>query len=506
MSRTRSKVLTSITALAVSSIAIAVMSPAGANPSDDVVVNGMNASEVANQLANSTDQLESLSGDVLAAQQALEQAEAQLPGANSELAAAQSAAAAAAQADAAAAAALAAAEAEVERTKGEIEALRVKIEDLKAALGGFARRVYTDGGDIAELDVILNSRDLSEITEKIESMQTVTRGKNKAMVEFLTAKAELDAALVRLEEQERQAEQMRAQAAATLQDAQGAAARAAAAKTSVDQLIQQRTGAVSVIESQRSTVQAQYDSLRAAQDEIGRILAEREAERQRREAEERARAEAEAARQRELARQAAEAAAAAQAAAAAAAAQAQQQANAAAAAAAQQQAAEANRRAQAAQQAAVQAEDVAQQVATPAPAGNGGWVYPVGGYRSSPPGPRSHPAYGYWACHMGEDIAAPSGTPIYAASGGTVISAGWNYGGYGIMTIIDHGGGVTSIYAHMSATAAGSGARVSAGQVIGYVGSTGDSTGPHLHFEIRVGGQAYLPSGWFGGAAGPVPC
>ena len=107
---------------------------------------------------------------------------------------------------------------------------------------------------------------------------------------------------------------------------------------------------------------------------------------------------------------------------------------------------------------------------------------------------------------MGEDIAAPSGTPIYAASGGTVISAGWNYGGYGIMTIIDHGGGVTSIYAHMSSTAAGPGTRVSAGQVIGYVGSTGDSTGPHLHFEIRVGGQAYLPSGWFGGAYGPVPC
>lgn len=502
MSRPRSRTLTSIVALAMSSIAVVSLAPAGASPGDDVVVNGLNATEVADQLANSTDQLDSLTGQVLAAQQSLEQAESQMPGAQAELESARAAAAAAGQADAAAAAALAAAQAEVERTKVEIEALRQKIEGLKAALGSFARQVYTDGGDIAEIDVILNSRDLSEITEKLESMQTVTRGKNRSMVEFLAAKAELDAALIKLEEQERQAEALRAQAAAALQNAQAAEARATAAKASVDELIRQRAGAVNVIESQRGQVQAQYQNLRATQDEIGRILAEREAERLRREAEERARAEAEAARQRELARQAAEAAAAAQAAAAAEAARQ----NAAAAAAAQAAADAAAREAQSAQRAAVQAEDVAQQAAATPQAGSGGWVYPVAGYYSSPPGPRAHPAYGYWACHMGEDIAAPGGTPIYAASGGTVIQAGWNAGGYGILTIIDHGGGVTSVYAHQSSVAVGSGAQVSAGQVIGYVGSTGDSTGPHLHFEIRVGGQAYLPSGWFGGPSGPVPC
>lgn len=125
---------------------------------------------------------------------------------------------------------------------------------------------------------------------------------------------------------------------------------------------------------------------------------------------------------------------------------------------------------------------------------------------SSPPGPRSHPAYGYWSCHKGEDVAAPLGTPIMAARSGTVITAGWNSGGYGIMTIIDHGDGTTSLYAHQNSTAVYSGQFVSGGQVIGYVGSTGDSTGPHLHFEILVGGVAYLPSGWFGGAYGPVPC
>ena len=130
MSRPRSRTLTSIAALAMSSVAMISLAPAGASPGDDVVVNGLNATEVADQLANSSDQLESLTGQVLAAQQSLEQAEAQLPGAQSELAAAQAAAAAAAQADAAAAAALAAAQAEVERTKAEIEA-----ENQRPAVG-----------------------------------------------------------------------------------------------------------------------------------------------------------------------------------------------------------------------------------------------------------------------------------------------------------------------------------------------------------------------------------
>ena len=143
-----------------------------------------------------------------------------------------------------------------------------------------------------------------------------------------------------------------------------------------------------------------------------------------------------------------------------------------------------------------------------APATSGsGWVYPVaGGYMSSPPGSRSHPAYGYWSCHKGEDVAAPLGTPIMAARSGTVISAGWNSGGYGNMTIIDHGDGTTSLYAHQNSISVYSGQYVSGGQGIGYVGSTGDSTGPHLHFVILVGGVAYMPSGWFGGAYGPVPC
>ena len=99
--------------------------------------------------------------------------------------------------------------------------------------------------------------------------------------------------------------------------------------------------------------------------------------------------------------------------------------------------------------------------------------------------------------HAGLDIAAPTGTPIKATKAGRVIFAG-TQGGYGNVVIIDHGGGFTSLYAHQSRLGSSKGQSVPQGQVIGYVGSTGRSTGPHLHFETRFGGsprnpRPYLP-------------
>ncbi len=95
--------------------------------------------------------------------------------------------------------------------------------------------------------------------------------------------------------------------------------------------------------------------------------------------------------------------------------------------------------------------------------------------------------------HTGIDLAAPYGTPIVAAKSGQVEVAGWSSVGYGFHVVLDHGGGVETLYAHMSRIAVRPGAWVEAGQVIGYVGSTGWSTGPHLHFEVRVGGVARNP-------------
>ncbi|MFZ9283448.1 MAG: peptidoglycan DD-metalloendopeptidase family protein [Candidatus Nanopelagicales bacterium] len=130
-------------------------------------------------------------------------------------------------------------------------------------------------------------------------------------------------------------------------------------------------------------------------------------------------------------------------------------------------------------------------------------VWPTTGRISAYPGPRRHPVYGYRSCHTGLDIAAPTGTPIKAAAAGRLVTARSSV--YGLYAVIYHGSDVATMYAHMSRFAITSG-QVRQGQIIGYVGSTGYSTGPHLHFEVRLKGKAYNPMGWFGAAKKPVSC
>ena len=125
--------------------------------------------------------------------------------------------------------------------------------------------------------------------------------------------------------------------------------------------------------------------------------------------------------------------------------------------------------------------------------GSAGFQWPVNGVITSNYGYRMHPVLGYQRLHTGIDFGAASGTPIVAASSGVVVSAGW-LGGYGNAVIVSHGGGMATLYAHQSRLAVGNGTRVSRGQVIGYVGSTGMSTGPHLHFEVRINGSTVDPA------------
>jgi murein DD-endopeptidase MepM/ murein hydrolase activator NlpD len=118
-----------------------------------------------------------------------------------------------------------------------------------------------------------------------------------------------------------------------------------------------------------------------------------------------------------------------------------------------------------------------------------GLAWPVSGPITSPFGPR------WGRMHEGIDFGVGSGTPIHAAAAGVVVYCG-DMSGYGNLIIIDHGGGLATAYAHQSSLAVGCNQQVTQGQVIGYVGSTGHSTGPHLHFEVRVNGTPVDPLGY----------
>ncbi len=128
----------------------------------------------------------------------------------------------------------------------------------------------------------------------------------------------------------------------------------------------------------------------------------------------------------------------------------------------------------------------------------GSYIWPLPGYSpGSAYGWRMHPIFNEMRFHAGEDIGAPSGTPILAADSGVASVYPDNGNGYGNYIMINHGGGRVTLYAHMSAFAISGGATVTQGQVIGYVGSTGNSTGPHLHFEVRVNGATTDPKQYF---------
>lgn len=128
----------------------------------------------------------------------------------------------------------------------------------------------------------------------------------------------------------------------------------------------------------------------------------------------------------------------------------------------------------------------------PAPSKQGGWIWPItGGFYFS--------EYGYreGGFHRGLDVAAPVGTPVIAAAAGTVVASGWD-GGYGYCVTIEHGGGLVTRYAHASKLLVEVGQKVGQGERVILVGNTGNSTGPHLHFEVQVDGvtvnpRLYLP-------------
>ncbi len=133
----------------------------------------------------------------------------------------------------------------------------------------------------------------------------------------------------------------------------------------------------------------------------------------------------------------------------------------------------------------------------PLPRHGGRFQWPVTGKITSPFGVRVHPTFKTKTVHTGIDISAPHGTPVRAAGAGDVLYSGW-LRGYGQIIIMDHGAGYSTVYAHLSRIIATEGQRVVVGQHIGNVGDTGVTTGAHLHFEVRVNGDAKDPLKYLG--------
>lgn len=351
---------------------------------------------------------------------ALQSVKTKLPAAQAKLAAANKKLAASRAADRAAAAALAAAIAEDRRIQGEIIAMENKIKDMEGKVSNLARRLYTQGGTFVELEIVLESKDPSEFTERLAAVNAVARSSNASLLDMANAKADLAVAKVKAEKQREIVNTKRQEAKSLLAAADAAQEEAAQAKKVVDNLVAQRASALKVAEGEKAKALRELNELKAEQRAL-----------------------------------------------------------------------------------LAKAKKGANVFAGPGPSG---LYWPIPNASTSGQiGWRRHPVYGYRSCHTGVDLRAGYGTPIRAAADGIVIDVA-SGGAYGRRTLISHGGGMTTMYAHQSRISVTEGERVDKGQVIGYVGSTGYSTGPHLHFEVHINGVPRNPLGWFGGSKSIISC
>ena len=306
------------------------------------------------------------------------------------------------------------------------------------------RDIYING-QISYLDVLFGAKDFNDLFTRMDLLKRVVMQDYDLVQEVLTYQAHLRAIGEQLE---------------TDRKAQYEIARQAEyAKTVKDAKVARQQELIDRMQNDKAVYDRQYDEMMAASSHVAQLIeqskwraAAEAAARERAAAEARAREE-EAARRAQMAQQA------------------QQQSN-------------------VSTPASIEYDDG---VETYSPASSGGgMIWPISGPITSEFGWRTHPIFGSQRFHSGLDIGGDYGLPIHAALGGVVIESGW-IGGYGNTIMIDHGGGVVTLYGHNESLAVGIGQTVSQGQVVAYCGSTGNSTGPHCHFEVRLNGEPVSP-------------
>ena len=343
------------------------------------------------------------------------------------------------------AAGAAAAKAEQARATAQDEVARAddQVARSRDSVAALARRTYQQGR-LGGLQQVLDSTDPQDALERADLLRSVLRSSDHALQAVTDARLDLARRRADLVVQEKAAARARQAADAEEEGAAQAAAAADDAVAEVAALTEQRRQALASAEANRQQDRRDYEEAQRASAELAEQI---------RQAAERAARE-------EAARQAA------------------------ARAAAERAAAEAARRGQPAP--------------APAPApdgsdvGTGRMAWPAPGRLTSRFGYRTHPIYGDRRLHAGIDIGAGTGTPVRSADDGVVLLSYFS-SSYGNLIVIDHGGGISTMYAHQSARLVTAGQRVARGQLIGRVGSTGNSTGPHLHFEVRVDGEPVDP-------------
>ncbi len=387
--------------------------------------------------------------DVGAATQRLLDSQSELVSAQAALANTTAELVAAREEDRRMAAALSAARAELRAAKERVAKAEADVEAQLALIGAAARESFQQQNDLQGLGVVLGSETPAELSQRLQWSTTI----------FDTQAAEktrLDAVLAELEEARRIQAEIEAQIAAEKADSArmvshiaGLEVAARAQRNAVENL-------VSANDRARAAAQSELD----ADERAYRALASEEAQLQKEIKAEAARLAAEEAQRKKAAAEAAKKAAA--------------------------------------QQAAARPVTASREVSRSSGAASAyGFIHPTNAKYGSPFGQRFHPILKYWRSHNGVDMGAATGTPIYASRDGVVLKAGPN-GGFGNFVLIGHGNVIngkytTTGYAHQSRVAVKVGQQVKQGQLIGYVGNTGLSTTPHLHFELRLDGTPVNP-------------
>ena len=349
-------------------------------------------------------------------------------------------------------------QAEIAQTKAELEAAKEELLEKKDLYAKRLRAMYI-ANDRGYLDILLDSTDAASLIGNARMIRSIATSDRKLIDEINAKVKEIEEKQALLAEQEKQLAQKQEQARIE--------------KSNLESANAQKTSFMNNLVNDLSSYEAQYDAMLRESDAIQSQIANLDISIQKAKDEEAAR----------LARQrAAEA-------------EARSQKEAAAGRANSASKRSGNTSSNVSNRTSVDtSSDVVQYGVQAQPEAKTGELYwPLPGHHriTSPFGYRMHPILKYRKLHTGVDIGAPNGTPVVSAASGTVIASRF-MGGYGNCIMIDHGGKVT-VYAHLSSRAVSPGQTVSAGQTIGYVGSTGMSTGAHLHFEVRINGAVQNP-------------